>query len=141
MNNKIVIAAVAALVVLVGVLVLMANGNPAPNTKTVEVPHNDAEKPHAEENEDAVQEKDTITYKGFAVSPKTLTVKKGTTVTWTNQDEADHDVTPDVETADFKTSELFGKGGTYKVTFNTPGTYSFYCSPHPYMKGTIEVTE
>ncbi len=82
-----------------------------------------------------------VTYKGFAVVQKTLKVKKGTTVTWTNEDNAKHDVTPDMETADFKTSELFGKGETYSVTFNTVGTYSYLCSPHPYMKGTIEVTE
>ena len=84
---------------------------------------------------------DQVTYKGFAIVQKTLKVKKGTTVTWTNQDSAKHDVSPDVETADFKASELFGKGETYKVTFNTVGTYAYKCSPHPYMKGTIEVTE
>lgn len=82
-----------------------------------------------------------VTYKDFAVVQKTLKVKKGTTVTWVNQDSAKHDVSPDIETADFKTSKLFGKGETYAVTFNTPGTYSYKCSPHPYMKGTIEVTE
>lgn len=142
MNNKIVIAAVASLVILIGVVVLMANSNnTATNTKTVEAPHNDSEKPHEEGADSAAQEENTVIYKGFAVSPKSITVKKGTTVTWTNQDDADHDVTPDTETADFKASELFGKGETYKVTFNTPGTYSFYCSPHPYMKGTIVVTE
>lgn len=84
---------------------------------------------------------DQVTYKGFAVVQKTLKVKKGTTVTWTNQDTAQHDVTPTAETAEFKASALFGKGETYQVTFNTPGTYDYICSPHPYMKGTIEVTE
>lgn len=82
-----------------------------------------------------------ITYKGFDVVQKNITVKKGTTVTWTNEDSAKHDVTPDEETEDFKTSELFGKGETYSVTFNTPGTFSYICSPHPYMKGTVTVTE
>jgi amicyanin len=86
-------------------------------------------------------ETNQVTYKGFAVVQKTIKVKKGTTVTWTNQDTAKHDVTPDTETAEFKASELFGKGQTYSVTFNTPGTYAYHCSPHPYMKGTVEVTE
>lgn len=86
-------------------------------------------------------ESNQITYKGFAVSPKMLKVKKGTTVTWTNQDDAKHDVTPDSETADFKASELFGKGESYSVTFNSVGTFNYICSPHPYMKGTIEVVE
>ncbi|MEO5498990.1 MAG: plastocyanin/azurin family copper-binding protein [Candidatus Saccharimonadales bacterium] len=82
-----------------------------------------------------------ITYKGFDVVQKNITVKKGTTVTWTNDDSAKHDVTPDEETEEFKTSELFGKGETYSVTFNTVGKFSYYCSPHPYMKGTVTVTE
>jgi plastocyanin len=64
------------------------------------------------ENSQAV-EGNQVTYKGFAVSPKTLKVKKGTTVTWTNQDDAKHDVTPITETADFKASELFGKGESH----------------------------
>lgn len=82
-----------------------------------------------------------VSYKGFEVIQPRITVKKGTTVTWTNQDSAEHDVTPETETADFKASELFGKGETYKVTFTTPGIYNYYCSPHPYMKGVVEVTE
>lgn len=82
-----------------------------------------------------------VIYKNFEVQLEKITVKKGTTVTWTNMDSAKHDVTPDKETEDFKTSELFGKGETYSVTFNTPGTYAYICSPHPYMKGTVEVTE
>lgn len=82
-----------------------------------------------------------VTYKGFAVVQKAIKVKKGTMVTWTNEDSAKHDVTPDKESADFKASELFGKGETYSMTFNTVGTYAYHCSPHPYMKGVIEVTE
>lgn len=141
MNNKIIIAAVAALVIIVGVVVLMASNNStAPTTETVDTSRNNDEQPQ-EETEIIAQEENDITYKGFAVSPSTITVKKGTTVTWTNQDDAQHDVTPDEETADFKASELFGKGETYAVTFNTPGMYAYHCSPHPYMKGTIEVTE
>lgn len=84
---------------------------------------------------------DQITYKNFDVLEKTIIVKKGTTVTWTNEDVAAHDVVPDTETTDFKASQLFGKGETYRVTFNTPGTYTYYCSPHPFMKGSIEVVE
>ena len=95
----------------------------------------------AETSSDAVVETNSVTYKGFAVVQKTIKVKKGTTVTWTNEDSAKHDVTPDQPTANFKASELFGKGGTYKMTFNTVGTFAYHCSPHPYMKGTIEVVE
>lgn len=97
--------------------------------------------PKASTPENEAVKSDQITYKDFEVVQKKITVKKGTTVTWTNDDSAKHDVTPETETDDFKTSELFGKGETYSVTFNTVGTFAYYCSPHPYMKGVVEVTE
>lgn len=141
MNNKIALAAVLALVIIIGVVVLMTSvNNTGTNTRNVDTSRPEPETVTTEDSVPA-QGANEVTYKGFAVSPKTLTVKKGMTVTWTNQDDAMHDVTPNEETDDFKASELFGKGGTYKVTFNNVGNYSYNCSPHPYMKGTIEVTE
>lgn len=74
-------------------------------------------------------------------SPAKISVKKGTTVTWTNRDNVQHDVNPDNPTNEFKKSPLFGKDGTYSVTFNTVGSFSYHCTPHPFMKGTVEVTE
>lgn len=77
----------------------------------------------------------------FAFSQKTLKVKKGTKVTWTNTDSAKHDISPDMESASFMGSELLAKGGNYSFTFNTAGKYAYHCSPHPYMKASVEVTE
>jgi len=82
-----------------------------------------------------------VTYKNFKVAQPMIRIKKGTTVTWTNEDNAKHDVTPTNATEEFKASELFGKGETHSVTFNTVGTFEYICSPHPYMKGTVEVVE
>ncbi len=82
-----------------------------------------------------------VIMKNLSFGPSKITVKKGTTVTWVNQDDAKHDVNPDNPTAEFKKSDLFGKGGTYSVTFDTAGTYTYKCTPHPFMKGTVEVTE
>jgi plastocyanin len=81
------------------------------------------------------------TSNSYDFSPKKITVKKGTTVKWTNQSTTKHDVSPTPETSDFKKSELMAKGETYEVTFNTVGTFSYICSPHPFMKGTVEVVE
>ncbi len=78
----------------------------------------------------------------FAFTKSDLTIKKGTKVTWTNKDSAKHDVTPDTEDPGFVGSgKLLAKGESYSYTFTTPGKYSYNCSPHPYMKGTIEVVE
>lgn len=78
----------------------------------------------------------TIQNSGF--SPVSLTVKKGTTVKWVNGDSANHAVVADKE--GFKGPEL-KKGDSYSVPFPIAGTFSYHCSLHPSMKGTITVTE
>lgn len=75
----------------------------------------------------------------YTYSPTPLKVKKGTKVTWTNHDIAKHTVTVDSGTGPM--SAFFGKGETYSYTFDTVGTYKYHCEPHPYMHGTVEVTE
>lgn len=83
-----------------------------------------------------------IYIQNFAYTPAKLTIKKGTKLTWTNKDDAHHDIHPDKDYGDaFKPSELMAKGESYSFTFNTVGTYTYHCTPHPYMKATIEVTE
>jgi amicyanin len=78
----------------------------------------------------------------FAYKPATLTVKKGTTVTWTNQDSVGHNVVSESgQPAGGPNGPLLAQGESYSFTFNTPGTFRYLCTPHPYMKGTVIVTE
>jgi len=77
---------------------------------------------------------------GFKFAPAKITVKKGTTVEWTNQDSAAHTITADIAGTG-PDSELFGKNETYRYTFNDIGVFNYHCKPHPSMKGTVEVTE
>ena len=79
----------------------------------------------------------TINIKDFAFDPPTLTVKSGTTVTWTNQDSTPHTVTSD--SGGEIASETLSKGQTYSHTFNTAGAFTYHCGVHPSMKGTIIV--
>jgi plastocyanin len=65
-----------------------------------------------------------------------LQVTVGTTVEWTNGDPLQHSVT--AVDGSFN-SGLINPGKTYRHTFTKPGTYSFYCMPHPFMKGVIVV--
>ncbi|MES2953384.1 MAG: cupredoxin family copper-binding protein [Patescibacteria group bacterium] len=76
--------------------------------------------------------------KGYAFAPGVIKVKKGTTVTWTNMDSVGHSVVAD---SGKWTSDLLAKGQTYSYTFDAVGTVAYHCGPHPYMKGTVEVTE
>jgi amicyanin len=83
-----------------------------------------------------------VTISGYAYAPATLTIKKGTTVTWTNQDDVRHDVAlDDGQPSGGPAGPLLAKGKSYSFTFNTVGTYKYHCSPHPFMKATVIVTE
>lgn len=84
---------------------------------------------------------DEVFIQDFAFGPAKLTIKKGTTITWTNKDSARHDIKPDKEDPNFTASKLLSKGESYSFTFNTAGTYNYHCTPHPYMKAVVEVTE
>ena len=84
----------------------------------------------------------TVSISDFAFKPASLTVKKGTTVTWTNQDDVQHSVVPDAgDNSDFEGGPLLAKGETYEWTFDNTGTYEYHCGPHPQMTGTVVVTE
>ncbi len=73
----------------------------------------------------------------YVFDPAMLTVRVGTQVVWTNNSDAIHTVTSD--TGVFNTDNLAAQQ-TYSVIFTKPGTYSYYCNIHLYMKGTIIVT-
>ena len=71
----------------------------------------------------------------FTFPPQKLTVKAGTTVTWTNEDDIPHTV---VSTGHFR-SKALDTGDKYSFTFTTPGSYQYFCYIHPHMTGTIVV--
>jgi len=78
-------------------------------------------------------------------APSTLSVSSGTTITFVSQDTATHDidftsVPPGSTVASGTTSPNLKNGNTYTVTLTTPGTYSYVCDYHSWMKGTITVT-
>ena len=82
-----------------------------------------------------------VSMKNIAFNPKTVTVSKGGTVEWTNDDSVNHDVTkksgPGPSFASGNGN--LASGATYKQTFNTPGTIKYVCTIHPGMTGTIVV--
>ncbi len=75
-----------------------------------------------------------VTIANFAFSPSSLTVKRGTTVTWTNTDSAPHTVTGGP-----LSSPTLGQGARYSYTFKTTGTFSYICAIHPFMHGSVTV--
>ncbi|MFA4850426.1 MAG: cupredoxin family copper-binding protein [Methanoregula sp.] len=81
----------------------------------------------------------TIAIKNFAFVPTPLTVKSGTTVTWTNQDSAPHTIVSDTGSPVSIVSDSLSTGASFTFTFTQPGTYTYHCSIHPSMKGTVIV--
>jgi plastocyanin len=77
-----------------------------------------------------------IEIEDFAFTPATVEVKVGTTVKWGNKDGVRHTITADDGTWG---SGPLNKGDKFSFTFTQAGTYTYHCSPHPSMKGTIVV--
>jgi plastocyanin len=78
----------------------------------------------------------SVAIQNFAFSPGSIQVDAGTTVTWTNNDQVMHTVTADDGSFD---SGDIAPGGTFSMTFNTPGTFSYHCKIHPFMTASIVV--
>jgi plastocyanin len=73
---------------------------------------------------------------GHMYMPQDLSVAPGTKVTWANSDSDPHDVVADGGAFKSKTLE---KGQSYEFTFSSTGTFTYYCSIHPDMKGKVTV--
>ena len=80
---------------------------------------------------------DQVSIDNFAFAPATLTVKAGSTVTWTNHDEEPHTVA--ASDGSFHSPGM-GTGATFSHTFSTAGKFDYVCSIHPMMHGTVVVT-
>lgn len=74
----------------------------------------------------------------FTFSPQVLTVPVGTRVTWTNHDDIPHTVTSRENPAAMR-SPVLDTDDSFSLTFDTAGTYAFFCTLHPHMQETVVV--
>jgi len=84
----------------------------------------------------------TGTQQSLNFQPSSITVAKGGTVTWTNNDPVPHTVTSvsvPYGASAFDSGQM-NYTATFKVTFTVDGTYNYVCSYHPWMHGTVIVT-
>jgi plastocyanin len=72
----------------------------------------------------------------FTFGPAELTVKAGTSITWTNRDDIPHTV---VSTDKVFGSKVLDTDEKFAFTFSTPGTFPYFCSIHPKMTGKVVV--
>lgn len=121
-NNKVIAAIVAAVIVIAGIAGLAASSHKSATSTTTTVATN------------------TVAIKDYMFSPMAIKVKPGTTVTWTNKDSVSHTITADTLSSDAPSSQDIAMGKSYSFTFNKAGTYTYHCFPHPFMHGTVVVS-
>lgn len=125
MKNVLLIGGLVLIVAIVGIgafALLNKNGMNTTPSSTAPTSTNEAVSPNS------------VLISNFSFNPGSLTVKAGTTVTWTNNDSVTHSI----KSSSFTSPDL-ATGDTFKFTFNTPGTYNYNCGIHPTMTGTIIV--
>jgi len=80
----------------------------------------------------------TVTIKQMQFNPPRIVVKKGSTVNWQQADRMPHDVKARDKSF---ASPRMRQGDSFSQTFDEPGTYDYYCSLHPRMRGQVVVVE
>jgi amicyanin len=80
----------------------------------------------------------SVQIENYAFAPSSITVDVGDTITWTNDDTAPHTITTSSGPQTLS-SPYLSKGQSWSFTFTTPGTYSYYCAVHPYMRAQVIV--
>jgi plastocyanin len=79
--------------------------------------------------------KNTVVLEGTGYQPASLTVKRGTTVSFVNKDPFPHTVTAPGK---FDSKEI-AAGKTWKYKATKAGHFDYICTLHPNMKGTLVV--
>jgi plastocyanin len=140
---------ILAVIVIIGVVVATATGKNNDNNSTAPPPSssNQSTNPTSSSNPTSpnptnpnpAASTDKVTIHDLAFSPTSITVKKGATVTWTNNDSTAHTVTSD--SGSELNSDNLEQGESYSHTFNTVGTFAYHCSIHTNMTAKVTVTE
>jgi plastocyanin len=80
-----------------------------------------------------------VTINNYQFTPKSIAVKPGSTITWTNR-QADDNHTVTADDGSFDTGVINKNGGVASLTFATEGTFAYHCTIHPSMHGTVVVS-
>jgi amicyanin len=131
-NNKHLLIGLVIVVVVAALAVIVVSGHKSKTTTTAA---------SSSASTSGVVMTTAVKIQDYMFSPMVIKIKVGQTVTWTNEDQVHHTVTADTISADAPNGPLIGQGQTYSFTFKKAGTYTFHCMPHPYMHGTVVVTD
>ena len=79
-----------------------------------------------------------VSIQGFAFNKQTLDISVGDTVQWTNRDSSAHTATSD---SGLWNSGSLSNAESFSFTFTSPGSFPYFCGIHPFMTGTIVVSQ
>lgn len=128
-SNNFVIVVAGGFIVLVVLMYLVASTN---------YMQKDAAVPVSEATQSSNAKEVTVTVENGVFTPATVTIKKGESVTFVNNDVEVHTAT--AKDGSFTTQNL-GQDTSEKITFDTPGVYNYSCTLHPDMQGVVIVEE
>jgi plastocyanin len=143
MNKRTIIITVVVLILAAGVYGLAANNK---DTSTNNSDSDNATSNSSTSNKSPTQasnsstSNNSVSIENLAFSPSTITVKKGTSITWTNDDTVPHTVTEN-DGQKGPASGTLNQGEKYSFTYDSAGTFQYHCTFHADMKGTVVVTE
>lgn len=132
-------------IIVVGAVAFVALSRPAqsPPSNSSNSSQNTTQQTQADNSQATAAE--SVHIQDYTFMPQNLTVKKGTKVTWTNEDSVRHNVVSESDSPQKGLNgPLLAKGESYSFTFDTVGTYKYYCTPHASMSSmhaTVTVTE
>jgi len=129
--NKTIIIGIVVVVIIVGAFMWMKKDN----SSTMQMQHSQSSSQTSPATQKTVG-KNAVAIQNFAYSPATITVKVGESISWTNQDSAGHSATADDSSFD---TGVLPQGQSKSLRFAKAGTYTYHCSVHPSMKGTVIV--
>jgi plastocyanin len=121
---------IAIAIIVVGAIVLTHKSNSPSN------PSNSASSASRQSSAPA---SGTINIVNMLFTPSQISVRKGGTVTWTNNDNTTHTVVDDLTNVGGPNSGDIAPSQSYNFTFNKTGSFQYHCRIHPSMRGTIVV--
>ncbi|MCX6788941.1 MAG: cupredoxin family copper-binding protein [Candidatus Jorgensenbacteria bacterium] len=135
--TKKIIATIVVIIVGIGIYLIIPKNLPSAGPTVQDSAIKGAQLP---QTETASTSGITVDIKNFSFNPGALTIKVGTKVTWTNNDSAPHTVTSSNTDGPLNSGTLT-TGKSFSFTFSEIGSFDYYCTIHPMMKGSIKVTE
>lgn len=135
MGRPTLVAIIVVAILVIGGAVALTNRSNSGNNTT----QNKSNTNSTSSNSNQTPASGSVDIKNMMFTPPQISIQKGGTVTWKNNDNIAHTVINDLNNVGGPASGNIEPGSTYSFTFNKTGSFQYHCSIHPSMRGTIVV--